>query len=57
MKVFHDDMHALSKEFFTGLPVALGSVILFRSLIVFPLALASVYAVQKNAYKLYDYIS
>ena len=57
MKTFHDDMHSLSKELFTGLPFALGSMILFRSLIVFPLALASVYAIQKNASKLYICIS
>ncbi|CAD8160270.1 unnamed protein product [Paramecium pentaurelia] len=55
-QIFQDDMHHFAKLFFTGFPIALGSVIIFRSLIIFPFAIWTTNYMQNNMHKLYEYL-
>ncbi|CAD8064440.1 unnamed protein product [Paramecium sonneborni] len=54
--IFQDDMHYFAKSFFTGFPIALGSLIIFRSLLIFPLAMCATNYLQKNMHQFYEYL-
>ncbi|CAK81838.1 unnamed protein product (macronuclear) [Paramecium tetraurelia] len=55
-QIFQDDMHHFVKSVFTGFPIALGSVIMFRSLMIFPFAIWTTNYMQNNMHKVYEFL-